>query len=214
MSGEALAIRSRSLGADHPSTLSSKLNLSIVLFKEGRLSEAEKLQREALATEIRVQGAEHPGSLEMQTDLAQTLNAEGHYAAAEKLARTTFEAELRMNGPQHPHTLDALRELGKSLAHSHRYAEASKLFRDAIEKQDDSKAQGNHWSVWYSFACVAAAGDRPDDALQYLQEAVNRGFKNADGLRDDDDLKSLRTNPKFRQLAAELRNPTARAQAP
>ena len=205
MSGEALAIRSHSLGLDHPTTLSSKMNLSIVLFKEGRLSEAEKLQREALATEIRVQGAEHPGSLEMQTDLAQTLNAERHYQAAEKLSRATYEAELRIHGPQHPNTLNALRELGKSLAYTHRYSEASKLFRDAIEKQDYSKAQGNRWSAWYSFACVAAAGDRPDEALQYLQEAVNRGFKDADGLNDDDDLKNMRTNAKFRQLVAELK---------
>ena len=205
MSGEALGIRLHSLGPDHPSTLTSKINLSIVLFKEGHLREAEKVQREALATEIRVQGAEHPVSLEMQTDLAQTLNAEGQYAAAEKLARATYEAELRIHGPQHPHTLNALRELGKSLAYTHRYAEASKLFRDAIEKQDDSKAQGNRWSVWYSFACVTAVGDRPDEALQYLQEAVSRGFKDADCLNDDDDLKGLRTNPKFQELVAKLK---------
>jgi tetratricopeptide (TPR) repeat protein len=86
----------------------------------------------------------------MQTDLAQTFNAEGQYAAAEKLARATYEAVLRINGPQHPRTLNALRELGKSLAYTHRYAEAGKLFRDAIEKQDDSKAQGNRRSAWYS----------------------------------------------------------------
>jgi tetratricopeptide (TPR) repeat protein len=185
--------------------LTSKFNLSIVLFKEGRLGEAEKLQRGALETEIRIQGAEHPGSLEMQTDLAQTLNAEGHYSAAEKLARATYEAELRIHGPQHPHTLNALRELGKSLAYTHRYSEASKLFRDAIEKQDYSESQGNRWSAWYSFACVAAAGDRPDEALQYLQEAVNRGFKDADGLNDDDDLKNMRTNAKFQELVAKLK---------
>jgi eukaryotic-like serine/threonine-protein kinase len=208
LSREALAIRTHSLGPDHPDTLVSKINLSIVLFKEGRLGDAEQLQREALATSIRVQGAEHPRSLEMQTDLAQTLNAERHYAAAEKLARATYEAELRIHGPQHPHTVNTLRELGTALAHTRRYAEAGQLFRDTIHKQetqDNSKAQGNLWSVWYSFACVAAAGDHPDDSLQYLQEAINRGYKDADGLINDDDLKSLRTNPKFQQLVAELK---------
>jgi hypothetical protein len=89
---------------------------------------------------------------------------------------------------------------------------ASALFRDAITKQDNSTKQGDAFSIWYSFACVAAAADHPDDALQYLQEAVNRGYKNADGLMADPDLKTLRPNPKFQQLVAELKSPSVRAQ--
>ena len=52
--------------------------------------------------------------------------------------------------------------------------------------------------VWYAFACVAAAANRPDDALQYLREAINRGYKDADALMADDDLKNLRPNPSSR----------------
>jgi tetratricopeptide (TPR) repeat protein len=143
----------------------------------------------------------------MQIYLATTLNAEGHNAEAEKLARATYEGELRIHGPHYPDTLNALHELGKALAHTHRYAEATALFRDVIEKQDNSKAQGDAFSVWYAFACVAAAADQPDNALQYLGEAINHGYKNADGLMADDDLKSLRPNPKFQQLVAELKRP-------
>jgi alpha/beta hydrolase family protein len=54
---------------------------------------------------------------------------------------------------------------------------------------------------------VAAAADRSDDALQYLQEAVNRGYKDSNGLMADDDLKILRANPKFQQIVAELKQP-------
>ncbi|MGA9355619.1 MAG: hypothetical protein WBV46_18160 [Terriglobales bacterium] len=43
-----------------------------------------------------------------------------------------------------------------------------------------------------------------------MQEAVNRGFKDADGLMDDDDLKGLQTDPKFQQLVAELKRPTTK----
>jgi len=212
LSREALAIRSRALGPEHPTTLSSKFNVSIALFREGHLDEAEKLQREVLATETRVQGSEHPSTLEMQTDLAATLNAEGHYPEAEKLAHQTYDAELRIHGPQHPHTANALQQLGIAMAHTQRYAEASALFREAIAKQDKSAKQGDDYSIWYSFACVAAAADRPDDALQYLQEAINRGYKNAEGLMADPDLKDLRSNPKFQQLVAELKSPSVRAQ--
>jgi eukaryotic-like serine/threonine-protein kinase len=62
--------------------------------------------------------------------------------------------------------------------------------------------------VWYAFACTASAADQPDDALSYLQEAVNRGLKDADGLATDNDLKSLRSNPRFQRLIAELKVPT------
>jgi tetratricopeptide (TPR) repeat protein len=207
-----VAIRSRTLGPDHTRTLISKINLSDELYKEGHIHEAEKLQREALATQIRVRGSENVDSLIFKTYLARTLTEERHYSEAEKLARETYEVQRHSLGPQHPDTLDTLRQLGKALAYSHRYSEASRLFRNAIEKGSKSGAQGNPVSVWYSFACVAAAANQPDDALQYLHEAVNRGYKDVDGLMSDDDLKNLHPNPKFQQFVATLKHPPAKVQ--
>jgi hypothetical protein len=48
------------------------------------------------------------------------------------------------------------------------------------------------------------AANHPDDALQYLREAINRGYKDADGLMADPDLEKLRPNSNFQQLVAEL----------
>jgi TPR repeat protein len=90
--------------------------------------------------------------------------------------------------------------------------EATKLFQEAIEKGDNSASLGNRWAVWYSFACVAVAANHPDDALQYLREALNRGYKDADALMADDNLKILRPSPKFQHLVAELKHPPATAQ--
>jgi len=66
--------------------------------------------------------------------------------------------------------------------------------------------------AWYSFACVATAANHPDDALQYLHEAINRGYKDADGLMADNDLKNLRHNPHFQDLIAELKRAPTRVQ--
>jgi len=209
---EALGIWLRTLGPDHAGTLMSQANLADVLLKEGHVHEAEKLQRETLATQVRILGTEHRDTLTSQSNLAEILIREGDYAEAEKIAREAFEVRLRTLGPQHPETLDSLQRLGTALAHSQRYAEASKQFRDVIEKDGNSKGQGNPFSVWYSFACVAAAANRPDEALQYLQEAVNRGYRDADHLLADDDLKNLRSKPKFQQLVAELRHPPTTGQ--
>jgi eukaryotic-like serine/threonine-protein kinase len=209
---EALGLWVRTVGPEHPGTLWSQSNLAGVLLKEGHVHEAEKLQRETLATQLRVFGPQHRGTLLSQASLAGILNREGHYAEAEKIARQAFEIQLRTLGPLHTETLDSLQRLGTALAYSHHYAEASQLFRDVIEKGSNSPAQGNPFSVWYSFACVAAAANQPDDALQYLNEAVNRGYKDVDGLMSDDDLKNLHPNPKFQQLVATLKHPPATVQ--
>jgi eukaryotic-like serine/threonine-protein kinase len=214
ISRETLAIRTRILGAEHADTLWSKMNLADELFREGHVREAEKLQSEAVGTSIRVLGPENPSSLAYQTGLAKTLIREERYAEAEKLARETYAAQFRTLGQLHDDTVDTLRELGKAMGYRHHYLEASKLFRDVIEKQDNSKGQGDTFSLWYSFACVAVAANHPDDALRYLQEAVNRGYKDADGLLADDDLKNLRPNPKFQELVAELKTPTRLATEP
>jgi eukaryotic-like serine/threonine-protein kinase len=206
---ETLAIQLRTLGPEHPRTLLTKDDLADELFNEGHVEEAEKLHREALVAMVRVIGPEHPSTLVCQSGLAKDLIREGHYREAEKIAQQAFEAALRTLGPQHPYTLHALQQLGTALAYTHRYAEAGKLFRDTIEKQDGSKGQGDRFSVWYSFACVAVAANRQADALQYLGAAIKRGYKDAAAMSADDDLKSLRQNPHFQELVAELKRPAS-----
>jgi serine/threonine protein kinase len=209
---QVLTIQLRVLGPENPYTLMTQSNLADSLFEDGNVHEAEKLRRETLEAMVRTLGPEHPSTLQGQANLARTLISEGRYAEAEKNAREAFEALSRTMGPQHPFTLNALQQLGTAMALEHRYAEASGLFRDAIEKQDNSKGQGDRFKVWYSFACVAVAANHPDDALQYLREALNRGYKDVDALMADNDLKSLRPNPKFQQLVAELKPPPTRIQ--
>jgi eukaryotic-like serine/threonine-protein kinase len=209
---QTFAIRLRSLGPEHPETLASEHNLADVLLLEGHAAQAEKLQREVLAIQLRVLRPDDPGVLQSQSSLAGILIREGRFAEGEKLARETYDVQFRTLGPLHADTVDTLRQLGEALAYTHRYDEASKLFHDAINREGDSKALGNPWEVWYAFACVSAAANRPDDALQDLQEALNRGYKNADGLMADPDLKDLRSNPKFQQLVAQIKSPPAKTQ--
>jgi tetratricopeptide (TPR) repeat protein len=147
-----------------------------------------------------------------QADLARTLNKEGRYAEAEKLAQGAFEAGIRAHELHSPVTLNALRQLGKAMAYSHRYPEAARLFRNLMEEDNDSAEQMNPGIVWYDFACAAAVANRPDEALQYLREALNRGYKGTNGRIDDDDLQNLRQNLHFQELVAGLKPPAAKAQ--
>ena len=56
------------------------------------------------------------------------------------------------------------------------------------------------------------AANHPDDALQYLREAINRGYKDADGLMADPDLEKLRPNSNFQQLVANSKRIPGRVQ--
>jgi eukaryotic-like serine/threonine-protein kinase len=216
ISRQVLATRLRIFRPDHFENLKAKAWFSEVLSREGKFREAENVQRETLPAMTRVLGPEDPYTLSLQSSLARTLNGEGHYADAEKLARGAYTALLRVSGPDDSNTVGALQQLGEALAYTDRYPEGAKLFQDAIAKEANSPTagQGNPFQLWYAFACVAAAANRPDEAVQYLREAVHRGYKYADALMADNDLKNLRRNPKFQQLVAELQHPPDRDQQP
>lgn len=203
---ESLASRTRAFGPESSLTLFSESELADLLYNMGRFREAENQGRETLKTQIRTMGPESLYALKSKDLLASILIKEGQYAEAESLARDTFEARMRSLGPAHPETLGSLRLLGIAMAFSRHYADASKLYRDVIAKQGNSSGERGRWTVWNDFASVAISAGHPDDAIQYLREAIDRGFRDADALAADDNLKSLRRNPHFRELVANLRH--------
>ena len=63
----------------------------------------------------------------------------------------------------------------------------------------------------YGLACVAALrGDRKQ-ALEWLTQAVDHGWKHADHMAKDDDLKSLHGDPAFEALVARARENAAKS---
>jgi serine/threonine protein kinase/tetratricopeptide (TPR) repeat protein len=206
---DALAALLRTLGPDHPHTLNCQNNLAEILYVEDNFAAAESLHRQTLAARSRVLGPEHLDTLLSRSNLAQVLIAQGHYEEAEQDARDAFSVLLRTAGPLDQYTLDALKQLGKALGHEHRYADAQQLFRDVIASQPSSSKTGEPWLVWYAFAGAALAAGKPENAIEYLREAVARGYSNADRLLADRDLIELQPAPQFQELVASLRHPTA-----
>jgi hypothetical protein len=103
-------------------------------------------------------------------------------------------------------TADAMHALGISLAHGNRYAEADKLFREMLKQYSDSDYRS---SMWYSYACTAAAARDTDNALRYLHEAISAGYRDLDRISLDADLQGLHDNPNFQRLVADLKAPSA-----
>jgi len=109
----------------------------------------------------------------------QRSDREGRYTEAEKIARKAFEANLRNLGPQR-----ALRfctaATGIALALDGSLCDARKLFRDVDREARQYPGTLDALPVGYYFACVAAASNHPDDALQSSVEAIDNGFKETD----------------------------------
>lgn len=201
MHRQILASRERTLSPEHTDVLLSKYNLAEVLFREGRLAEAEKLFRETGEAQARVLGPDNADAMATQASLARVLVAQKRYSEAESIARETLAAQVRVLGLEHVDSLNTLQDLGMALAAGGRYAEAQRLFTDTLDKLKNAQPSAIALT-WYGFACVAASAHDNDKAIQFLHEAVNRGYKDADHMRVDQDLKGVWNDPRFKTLVA------------
>jgi len=59
----------------------------------------------------------------------------------------------------------------------------------------------------YNLACTYALLGRPEEAFDELERAVDFGFGDAEHMTRDDDLASLREDPRFGELVVRARGP-------
>ncbi len=214
---DALAIKMRVEGPEHPQTLLTMGNLAQVLTNEKRYPEAEKLLRDTFAAKLKTVGPEHRSTLVTMGNLAELLQIEGKDAEAETLVRQTLDIERRVLGPDHTDTLVTMKSLGTILKSEKKYPESEKVFRDALAGRrralgDDHQ---NTAESAYDLACALALEGKRDEAFTNLQFAFDHQLKPdlRKGMEKDDDLKSLRPDPRFAALAAKALQPPPAANA-
>jgi tetratricopeptide (TPR) repeat protein len=76
------------------------------------------------------------------------------------------------------------------------YRQAIPAFARALELRAGGPANDA-----YNIACCHALLGEKEQALQWLEKALAIGFASLDHLRNDDDLKSLRSDSKYKELA-------------
>jgi tetratricopeptide (TPR) repeat protein len=104
---EALALRQRGVGEDHPDTLVSKLNLAVALRQQGKLDEAQFLEECVIEARERMLGPEHFDTLAARSSLAVTLGQQGRLAEALAIQDAVIDTEMRLLGAEHLLTLSA-----------------------------------------------------------------------------------------------------------
>src|SRR5205085_11977015 len=93
-----------------------------------------------------------------------------------------------------------LRVMGNNLTHKGRFAEGLVIDRRLCQlRPHDPLAH-------YNLACSYALLKRPEQALKTLRRAVELGYRDFRYMREDRDLDSIRSDPRFRQLLREYEN--------
>jgi len=208
---EVIEIKDRVLGPEHQFTLISKMDLADTLAHQRRYAEAETLYRTTIDAERRAFGPDSSRTLWGMGRLADTLTAERRYPEAEKLRQEIGEIYTRKQGPEGGGTLDNMERLGIILAYEKQYPKAEDLLQQAVLAAGHSSRKSRLASAWYAYACAAAVAGHRDRAFEYLQKAADLADPDVASMASDDDLKSLRTDPRFTALIDQAKAQLASA---
>ncbi|HYV17557.1 MAG TPA: serine/threonine-protein kinase [Verrucomicrobiae bacterium] len=199
---QALDGQKRVMGVDHPNTLGTMLELADLEEHSGRMREAEALFLDMLERMKRVLGPDHPMTLSARNDYATLLDQLHRWPEAQAILEDNLARRRRVLGDDHTDTLSSLDNLANIYSVQHLYARAEPLQKEALER--DRRLLGDHHpltlSLLYNLGCTAALrGDR-NTALDWLTQAVDNGWTRGNQMADDEDLTTLRGDPRFRAL--------------
>jgi tetratricopeptide (TPR) repeat protein len=129
----AVELRRRTLGPDHPDTLTSMDDLGVLYNLESKYAAAEALLSQVLTARERVLGKEHKDTLATMSDLGLAIAYEGDVARAAPIFATVLEADRRILGDENPATLSVLDNLAGTYRDLGKWAEAQVLLERELE---------------------------------------------------------------------------------
>ncbi|KAF2260812.1 HET-domain-containing protein [Lojkania enalia] len=108
---QAMEIRKKKLGADHPSTLTSMANLASTYRNQGRWEAAEELEVQVMEIRKKKLGADHPSTLTSMNNLAFTWKGQGRNREAVRLMDECISSRMRVLGVHHHLTVSSAEAL-------------------------------------------------------------------------------------------------------
>src|SRR6266571_4578428 len=128
----ALAIREKTLGAEHPDVAQSLNNLARLYEAQGKYAQAESLYQHALAIREKTLGAEHPDVAQSLNNLARLYDVLGQYERAEPLYLRALVIDEQVPGLDHTSLAIDLNNLALLYYNQGKYAEAEPLYQRAL----------------------------------------------------------------------------------
>ncbi|MCX6929063.1 MAG: serine/threonine-protein kinase, partial [Verrucomicrobia bacterium] len=135
MHRQALALRQKLFGNEHPGVADSLFKLGSALQDGGKLSEAEAMHRSSLAMRKKLFGNEHPDIAQSLHGLADVVLAQGKLTEAEAMYRQSVTMNKKLFGGEHPQVAQSLYGLARGLVDQGKWTEAEKLYREGLAIQ-------------------------------------------------------------------------------
>jgi tetratricopeptide (TPR) repeat protein len=129
---QALSIREKALGLEHPDVATSFNNLAALYYSQGKYAEAEPLLVRALGIREKVFGSEHPDVATSFNNLAAIYDNQGKYAEAKSLYVRALGIREKVFGSEHPDVALSLNNLAAIYDNQGKYAEAESLYVRAL----------------------------------------------------------------------------------
>ena len=129
---QALAIREKTLGPEHPGVAESFNALAMLARNQGDYKQAEALHQQALTIREKVLGPEHPETLESLNNLGVLYRTQRMYEQAELLLNRALNTYKRSLGTEHIKTLTTSINLAKLYSEQHKYEKAEQLLKQAL----------------------------------------------------------------------------------
>jgi tetratricopeptide (TPR) repeat protein len=129
---QALAIRKKVLGEQHPDTALSLNNLGTLLRAQGDYVAARPYYEQALAIRRKVLGEQHADTAHSLNSLGVLIQDQGDYAAARPYYEQALAVRKKLLGEQHPDTARSLNSLGFLLSAQGDYAAARPYYEQAL----------------------------------------------------------------------------------
>jgi tetratricopeptide (TPR) repeat protein len=140
---EALAMRTKLLGAEHPHLVTTIRWLASVLWYQGRLAEAEGMYREELKIRRKKSGSDDREVATLLNWLGMVLHRQGKLTEAEGMLRESLNTRKKLLGPEHEFVASSGNNLAGVLIAQDKLSEAEALLRSELELLE--RKQPDNW---------------------------------------------------------------------
>jgi serine/threonine protein kinase/tetratricopeptide (TPR) repeat protein len=170
----ALALRTASLGSNHPDTLTAIDNLAIIYEASGRLHESIALFEQILARYTASRGANEPDLLIAMSNLANAYQTAGRFSESIALAKESFELQKNRLGADDPETLISMNNLASSYWMAGQLDKALPLAEENLRLRRVSLAPGHPDLIdsINNLGTIYLGVGRVSDAIRMFAEAL------------------------------------------
>jgi serine/threonine protein kinase len=197
----SILLRTAELGANHPDTLTTRINLALLYHERGDYERAEALTKEVLDACASTLGADHSLTLTSKNNLALLYRDRGNYEGAELLLQEVLAAHSRPVEADHTSTLGTKNDLAALYTSQGKYDRAEPLYQQVFEAHSrqhgadhpDTLVSKDNLAVLYSYQ---AKYDLAEQLMKevLVVETAQRGVDHPDTLLTKHNLGFLYQN--------------------